>query len=336
MQLENKRLGRTEVAVSVLGFGGTALGNMYSAMSETSAAQTLQAAYAAGLRYFDTAPLYGHGLSELRTGSALRSFRDPAVVVSTKVGWRLKPAHGQATGAELFENITAFTRFNDYSFDGAMRSFEDSLHRLGVDRIDILLIHDVDRRNQGEHQPEVFRTAMNGAYKALLSLREQGLVKAIGCGLNEWEPCEQFAEAGDFDCFLLAGRYTLLEQASLERFLPLCERRGIGIIVGGPYNSGILASGAIKDAWFDYAPAPPEILSKVAQIEAICARHTVPLKAAALQFPLLHPCVASVIPGTRSPEELAENLRMLRVEIPPALWSELKASNLLHANAPTP
>jgi D-threo-aldose 1-dehydrogenase len=336
MQLESKPLGRTAVALSILGFGGTALGNMYSAMSETSAAQTLQAAYAAGLRYFDTAPLYGHGLSELRTGSALRSFRDPAVVVSTKVGWRLKPAHGQHTGAGLFENITAFTRFNDYSFDGAMRSFEDSLHRLGVDHIDILLIHDVDRRNQGEHQPEVFRTAMNGAYKALVSLRSQGLVKAIGCGLNEWEACEQFAEAGDFDCFLLAGRYTLLEQASLERFLPLCERRDIGIILGGPYNSGILASGAIKDAWFDYAPAPPEILSKVAQIEAICTRHAVPLKAAALQFPLFHPCVASVIPGTRSPEELAENLRMLRVEIPPALWSELKASNLLHATAPTP
>jgi D-threo-aldose 1-dehydrogenase len=336
MQLESKRLGRTEVALSVLGFGGTALGNMYSSMSETSAAQTLQAAYAAGLRYFDTAPLYGHGLSELRTGSALRSFRDPAVVVSTKVGWRLKPAHGQDTGAGLFENITAFTRFNDYSFDGAMRSFEDSLHRLGVDHIDILLIHDVDRRNQGEHQPEVFRTAMNGAYKALVSLRSQGLVKAIGCGLNEWEAGAQFAEAGDFDCFLLAGRYTLLEQASLERFLPLCERRDIGIILGGPYNSGILASGAIKDAWFDYAPAPPEILSKVAQIEAICTRHAVPLKAAALQFPLFHPCVASVIPGTRSPEELAENLRMLRVEIPPALWSELKASNLLHATAPTP
>jgi D-threo-aldose 1-dehydrogenase len=294
----------------------------------------LQAAYAAGLRYFDTAPLYGHGLSELRTGSGLRSFADPAVVVSTKVGWRLRPSHGEPTGAGLFRNITAFARFNDYSFDGAMRSFEDSLNRLGADRIDILLIHDVDRRNQGERQPEVFRTAMNGAYKALLSLRDQGLVKAIGCGLNEWEACQQFAEAGDFDCFLLAGRYTLLEQEALETFLPLCERRGIGVILGGPYNSGILASGAVKDAWFNYEPARPEILSKVEQIEGVCARHEVPLKAAALQFPLFHPCVASVIPGTRSPEELDENLRMLRLPIPRTLWNELKTRGLLHPAAP--
>jgi D-threo-aldose 1-dehydrogenase len=254
MQLTQRKLKRRELALSNLGFGGTALGNMYTAMSEASAAETLHAAYAQGLRYFDTAPLYGHGLSELRTGGALRAFADADVIVSSKVGWRLKPAHGQPTDAGLFRNITAFTRFNDYSFDGAMRSFEDSLHRLGIERIDILLIHDVDRRNQGERQPEVFRTAMSGAYKALLSLREQGLVKAIGCGLNEWEACQQFAEAGDFDCFLLAGRYTLLEQDSLATFLPLCERRGIGIILGGPYNSGILASGAVPDAWFNYAP----------------------------------------------------------------------------------
>jgi D-threo-aldose 1-dehydrogenase len=335
MQLMQRKLKRRELTLSNLGFGGTALGNMYTAMSEATAAETLRAAYAQGLRYFDTAPLYGHGLSELRTGGALRAFGDANVIVSTKVGWRLKPAHGQPTDAGLFRNITAFTRFNDYSFDGAMRSFEDSLHRLGVERIDILLIHDVDRRNQGERQPEVFRTAMVGAYKALLSLREQGLVKAIGCGLNEWEACQQFAEAGDFDCFLLAGRYTLLEQDSLATFLPLCEKRGIGIILGGPYNSGILASGAVPDAWFNYAPAPADVLRKVADIEAVCARFGVPLKAAALQFPLHHPCVASVIPGTRSTEELHENLRMLRTEIPAELWYELKVQGLMSANAPT-
>ena len=173
----------------------------------------------------------------------------------------------------MFQNITAFSRFNDYSYDGVMRSFEDSLNRLGADRVDILLIHDVDHRNQGERYPEVFLEAMAGAYKALLSLREQGLVKAIGCGLNEWEACQQFAEAGDFDCFLLAGRYTLLEQESIKSFLPLCERRGIGIILGGPYNSGILASGAVKDAWFNYAPATEEVLARVAAIEKVCARH---------------------------------------------------------------
>jgi D-threo-aldose 1-dehydrogenase len=262
-------------------------------------------------------------------------FADPGVIVSTKVGWRLRPAFGKPTGAGVFRDITAFARFNDYSYDGAMRSFEDSLNRLGTDRIDVLLIHDVDRRNQGERFPEVFREAMAGACKAVLSLREQGVVKAIGCGLNEWEACQAFAEAGDFDCFLLAGRYTLLEQESLKSFLPLCEKRGIGIILGGPYNSGILASGAVKDAWFNYAPAPADVLAKVAAIERICAAHRVALKAAALQFPLHHSCVASVIPGTSSAAELNENLRMLRTPVPAELWRELKSAGLMDAYAPT-
>jgi D-threo-aldose 1-dehydrogenase len=336
MGLDRKTLGRSELDLSVLGFGGTGLGNMYVAMSERSVIDTLCAAYAAGVRYYDTAPLYGHGLSELRLGGGFRLFADPGVIVSTKVGWRLRPAFGKPTDAGLFRDIVAFSRFDDYSYDGAMRSFEDSLNRLGTDRIDILLIHDVDRRNQGERFAAVFKQAMAGAYKALLSLREQGVVKAIGCGLNEWEACQAFAEAGDFDCFLLAGRYTLLEQESLKSFLPLCEKRGIGIILGGPYNSGILASGAVKNAWFNYAPASPEVLAKVAGIEKICASHGVPLKAAALQFPLLHPCVASVIPGTSSTAEFNENLRMLDAPIPGVLWRELKSVGLMQAQAPTP
>ncbi len=336
MELQQKGLGRTGLKLSTLGFGGTGLGNLYAAMSEREAIATLDAAYASGLRYYDTAPLYGHGLSELRLGSGLRRFCDPNAVVSTKVGWRLKPTFGGPADAGLFRDITAFARFNDYSYDGTMRSFEDSLNRLGAQRVDILLIHDVDRRNQGDRLPEVFRAAMAGAYKALLWLREQGLIKAIGCGLNEWEACQQFAEAGDFDCFLLAGRYTLLEQQSIKSFLPLCERRGIGIVLGGPYNSGILASGAVKGAWFDYAPATHVVLAKTAAIEEICARHDVPLKAAALQFPLHHRCVASVIPGTRSPAELAENLRMLHTPIPTEFWGELKSRGLIDREAPTP
>lgn len=335
MALDRKSLGRSNLQLSVLGFGGTGLGNMYVAMSERSAIDTLSTAYAAGMRYYDTAPLYGHGLSELRTGSGLRMFADPGVIVSSKVGWRLRPAFGKPTGAGLFRDITAFSRFNDYSYDGAMRSFEDSLNRLGTDSIDILLIHDVDHRNQGERFGETFSEAMAGAYKAILSLREQGVVKAIGCGLNEWEACQAFAEAGDFDCFLLAGRYTLLEQQSLQTFLPLCTKRGIGIILGGPYNSGILASGAVKDAWFNYAPAPADVLAKVAAIEKICAAQSVPLKAAALQFPLHHPCVASVIPGTSSATELNENLRMLRTPIPAEFWHEIKAAGLMDTRAPT-
>lgn len=336
MEPQHKRLGRTGLELSTLGFGGTGLGNMYTAMSEREAIETLDAAHASGLRYYDTAPLYGHGLSELRLGSGLRRFSDPSTTVSTKVGWRLKPTFGGPADAGLFRDVTAFSRFNDYSYDGTMRSFEDSLSRLGAQRVDILLIHDVDRRNQGDRLPEVFRAAMAGAYKALLSLREQGLIKAIGCGLNEWEACQQFAEAGDFDCFLLAGRYTLLEQDSIKHFLPLCERRGIGIVLGGPYNSGILASGAVKGAWFDYAPATEAVLSKVADIEAVCARYNVPLKAAALQFPLHHPCVASVIPGAHSPAELGENLRMLRTPIPADLWRDLKSKALMDRESPTP
>jgi D-threo-aldose 1-dehydrogenase len=335
MALSTKPLGRTGLPLTMLGFGGTALGNMYTAMSEREANATLDAAYAAGIRYFDTAPLYGHGLSELRTGGGLRSFGDPAVILSTKVGWRLKPAFGAPTNAGLFQNITAFSRYNDYSYDGVLRSFEESLHRLGIERADILLIHDVDRRNQGERFPEVFRTAMDGAYKALLSLREQKLIRAIGCGLNEWEACEAFAQAGDFDCFLLAGRYTLLHQGSLESFLPLCGQRGIGIILGGPYNSGILASGAVSNAWLHYEPAPRAVLEKVAAIEAVCARYGVALKAAALQFPLHHPCVATVIPGMRSPAEIADNIAMLHAAIPVDLWRELKDSGLIDRAAPT-
>ncbi len=336
MTIDEKKLGRTGLTLSVFGFGGTGLGNMYVAMSERDAIATLDAAYARGLRYFDTAPLYGHGLSELRTGSGLRRFADKDVVLSTKVGWRLKPAFGKPTDAGLFQNVTAFSRYLDYSYDGAMRSFEDSLQRLGTDRVDVLLIHDCDRRNHGEQYPQRFREAVNGAYKAVLSLREQGMVRAIGCGLNEWEACQDFAEAGDFDCFLLAGRYTLLEQHSLESFLPLCEKRNIGIILGGPYNSGILASGAVKGAWFNYAPAPEEVLARVAAIETVCRRHAVPLKAAALQFPLHHPCVASVIPGTRSAAEIDENLEMLRTPIAPELWRELKTAGLMNPDAPAP
>jgi len=336
MTIPRKQLGRTQLTLSTFGFGGTALGNLFAPMTEQESIETLAAAHGAGIRYFDTAPLYGHGLSELRVGAGLRHLEDPDVVISTKVGWRLRAAHGSDTKALPFQNITAFSRYNDYSYDGAMRSFEESLQRLGTDRVDVLLIHDVDRRNQGEHYAEAFRSAMSGAYRALLALRERGAVKAIGAGVNEWEACRDFAEAGDFDCFLLAGRYTLLEQHSLASFLPLCEQRGIGIILGGPYNSGILASGAVPGAFYDYAPADHTVLERVAAIERVCANHHVALKAAALQFPLHHPCVASVIPGTRTAAEVAENRAMFSSPIPAAFWQELKATHLINEAAPTP
>lgn len=332
MTLPNRTLGRTGVTLTTLGFGATSLGNLYRAQTEDGAMQAVEAAHRAGIRYFDTAPLYGFGLAEHRIGAARRRLPDD-IVLSTKVGWRLFPrgaSPGPGSAADsLFDRPAPFTPRIDYSYDGAMRSFEDSLQRLGTDRVDLLLLHDCDRRNHGDAYRDRFREAMDGAYRALLSLREQGAVRAIGAGLNEWEACQEFAEAGDFDCFLLAGRYTLLDQTSLDSFLPLCEQRGIGIILGGPYNSGILATGPVEGALYDYAPASPAILERTRAIESICLRHAVPLRAAALQFPLSHPTVATVIPGARDAAEVEENLRLITHPIPDALWQELRQAGLI-------
>jgi D-threo-aldose 1-dehydrogenase len=332
MTLPTRTLGRTGIELTTLGFGSTSLGNMYRAQTEDAAMEAVEAAYRAGIRYFDTAPLYGFGLAEHRMGAARRRLPSD-IVLSTKTGWRLfrrGASDGPGSAADaLFDRPAPFAPRIDYSYDGAMRSFEDSLQRLGTDRVDILLLHDCDRRNHRDAYPERFREAMAGAYRALLSLREQGAVRAIGAGLNEWEACQDFAEAGDFDCFLLAGRYTLLDQASQGSFLPLCERRGIGIILGGPYNSGILATGAAPGAMYDYAPASPAILERTRAIEGICRRHAVPLRAAALQFPLSHPTVATVIPGARDAAEVDENLRLMAHPIPYALWLELRQAGLV-------
>ena len=336
MELERRKLGRTDVSLTVFGFGGTSLGNMYRAIDDKAANEALDASFDAGVRYVDTAPLYGHGLSEHRVGGWLRRVRGENIVLSTKVGWRMFPARGQPTEAGLFMDVPPFRRGLDYSYDGVMRSFDDSLQRLGTDSVDIVFIHDADRRNQGDAFEQRFTEAMEGAYPALLKLREEGVIKAIGAGLNEWEACQRFAEAGDFDCFLLAGRYTLLDQESLDSFLPLCEKRGIGIVLGGPYNSGILATGPVEGAHYDYAPASPEILEKTRRIEEVCRRHNVPLKAAALQFPLGHPTVASVIPGMGDPKRVAENMDLLTHKIPPDLWAELRAEGLIRQDAPLP
>ncbi len=333
MTLATRTLGRTGIEMTTLGFGSTGLGNLYKAQSEDGAMMTVAEAHATGIRYFDTAPLYGFGLAELRVGAALRQLGQD-VVLSTKAGWRLH-RRGEADGPgspadSLFDRAGPFVPRIDYSYDGIMRSFEDSLQRLGTDRIDILLLHDCDRRNHGEAgYRQRFREAMDGAHKALVSLREQGAVRAIGAGLNEWQACEDFARAGDFDCFLLAGRFSLIDQSGAASLLPLCLKQGIGIILGGPYNSGILATGAVPGAMYDYAPASAAILAKVRCIEAVCARHAVPLRAAALQFPLSHPAITTVIPGARDAAEVAENLKLFTRPIPNALWEELCAEGLL-------
>ena len=321
-----------------MGFGGAPLGNMYAGFTDEAARATVSACYDAGIRYFDTAPLYGFGLSEHRVGEALRWRDRDGCVLSTKVGRLLRPKDPRQLDGGIFKRILPFEGVYDYSYDGVMRSVDDSLQRLGTHRIDVLLIHDVDVWTHGseEARRERFREVMAGGYKAMLKLREEGAIRAIGAGVNEVKACQEFAEAGDFDCFLLAGRYTLLEQGALDEFLPLCERRGIGLIIGGAYNTGILATGAVEGAMYNYKPAPPEVLERVRRIEAVCARHGVRLASAALQFPLGHPAVATVIPGTRSPEEVRRNIEIFGDAIPADFWAELKHEGVLREDAPTP
>jgi len=329
-------LGRTGLRVSQLGFGGAPLGNLFAALSDAAAGETVAAAFEAGIRVFDTAPLYGHGLSERRIGAALRHRRRDEFALATKVGRLLRP-DPRAEGG-LYRDIPPFAAVYDYSYDGVLRSIEDSLQRLGLARVDIVHIHDVDiwtHKSQAAMDAR-FAEVMAGGYRALLRLREEKAIGAIGVGVNEWQACERFAEAGDFDCFLLAGRYTLLEQAALDSFLPLCLRRNIAVIIGGPFNTGILATGAIAGATYNYRPATEAVRERVRSIESVCRDHGVALASAALQFPLHHPAVASVIPGARSAGEVAANIATLEAPIPPALWQALKHEGLLREDAPTP
>lgn len=333
-----QEIGGTGLAVTALGLGGAPLGNLLAEVGEDAAEGAIDAAYDAGIRLFDTAPLYGHGLSEHRMGRALRHAPRGDYVLSTKVGRLLKPQAPDRVDGKEFRNPLPFEVVYDYSYDGVMRSFEDSLQRLGLSRIDMLLIHDVDVWTHGTKEASDGRIAevMEGGYRAMAKLRAEGTIKAIGAGLNEWQPCQRLAELGDFDCFLLAGRYTLLEQDALESFLPLCQARGISIVIGGPFNTGILATGAVEGAYYDYAPPPPPVMERVARIEAVCGRHDVPLAAAALQFPLGHSAVAAVIPGARSADEVMRSVALFSAPIPADLWQELRAEGLLRADAPAP
>lgn len=323
---------------TALGFGGAPLGNLFAAIPEEVAQATLAAAWGAGMRWFDTAPLYGLGLSEERFGRFLRDQPRDAYVLSSKIGRLLIDCPPEeATPDKFFD--TPSRRFDyDYSYDGVMRSHEETLKRMGVDQMDVLLCHDVDIWTHGSKAASDarIREFMEGGYRAAVELREQGVVKAIGAGINEWEVAETMARAGDFDLFLLAGRYTLLEQEALESFLPLCDERGIGVLLGGPFNSGILATGAIDGAVYNYVPAPQEILDRVARIETVCKAHQVSIAAAALQFPLAHPQVFCVIPGARTPAEVDRAVATYAAPIPTGLWSDLQAEGLLRADAPVP
>lgn len=333
---QKRKFGRVDLDVTAFSFGTAPVGNFLRPIAEAESDAMFQAAWDAGVRYYDTAPMYGHGLSELRTGHSLRWKPRADFVLSSKVGRLLRPARRASIDFRPWNDAAPFTIDFDYSYDGTMRSFEDSLQRLALESIDILFIHDIDVFTRGAEQPEVFRRAMDGSWKALESLRRQKLVKAIGVGVNEWQVCQAALEQRDFDCFLLAGRYTLLEQDALDTFLPLCEARGAAVTVGGGFNSGILATGARPGAKYNYTPAPPAVMAKVARIEEVCRRHDVPLPAAALQFVVAHPAVPTFIAGTRTVEQLQQNIAWFSHPIPADFWAELKAEGLLRADAPVP
>ncbi|MFF9511743.1 aldo/keto reductase [Streptomyces sp. NPDC014724] len=321
-------LGRSTVRIGELAFGAAGIGNLFTAVTDAEAEQAVHAAWEAGVRYFDTAPHYGLGLSERRLGAALSSRPRSEYVVSTKVGRTLVPTP-KATGDDLangFAVPASHRRRWDFSAHGVRRSIEDSLQRLGTDRIDVVYLHDPD-----DHAVQ----ALDHAYPELARMRDEGIVGAIGVGMNQAELLARFVREADIDAVLLAGRYTLLDQGGLTELLPLAAERGVGVVIGGAFNSGLLADPR-PGATFDYAAAPLDLLSRALDLKAACERHGVPLRAAALRFPFGHPSVASVLVGLRSAAEARDAGAMLAHPVPDALWSELKERGLLPADVPTP
>lgn len=313
--------------------GGAPLGNLLGAIDEATAHAAVHAAWNAGVRHFDTAPHYGAGLSEHRMGAALRNQPRADFTLSTKVGRMLVPAPGGVGEWEDdFQHGLSFTRRLDVSYDGALRSIEDSLGRLGLARIDIAYIHDVSPDWLGAEWETHFAAAMQGAARGLSRLRDEGVIGAWGLGVNMVEPCLRALRESDPDIFLLAGRYTLLDHAGLPELLPACAARGVRVVIGGPYNSGLLAGGDT----FNYKRAPDDLVARAGLIGAVCARHGVDLRAAALQFCAAHPAVAAVIPGARTAAEVEQNAAMMQQPIPAELWAELKAAGLLPDEAPVP
>lgn len=345
-------LGRTAVHVDQLGIGTNPLGGLHQAVPVPVARSTVETAWRIGIRYYDVAPVYGYGFSERIVGEVLRHHPREQFVVTTKVG-RLLLADGPAEredtmvlweGVQLYKGTDAIKPYFDFSYDGVRRSLDASRERMGIDRFDAVHIHDPDRF------PD---EAIDGAYRALADMRSTGEIGAIGVGVNQWPILIDLASRADFDAFLVAGRYTLLDQGALSDLLPLCEQKGISVIAGGVYNSGILShpdpgtiggvdrDSAAIESWkdnvtYDYVPAEPEIVSRAAALKRVCDRHGVPLMAAAIQFPLHHPAVATVLTGPRIPEHVVLNNEMLRFPIPDALWADLKHENMLPVAAPTP
>ena len=325
--METRTLGRTDIALSTLGFGGAPLGAVGARIDDETVNAIVQAARDGGIRYFDTAPLYGHGLSEKRLGEVLGRLPRGDFALSTKVGRLLVPS-GQGERNPGMRDAEPVDFRYDYTYEAARASLEASLERLGLDRVDILLCHDIDLWTHGDDQPGIYDTAARGALPALADLRAEGTIRAFGLGVNNWEVCARVLADFDPDCFLLAGRFTLLEQAPLDTFLPECAARNVSVIIGGPYNSGLLAVDERRKATYDYKPVDDARWERAQQIREVCVAHGADIRAAALQYPLRHSAVASVIPGVWSVEEVRANLDLMAAELPEALWDDLADAGL--------
>lgn len=322
--MQRTRLGSLDV--TSIGLGSAPLGGLFASVSDADAEATLAAGWSAGIRFYDTAPLYGFGLAERRLGAFLRQQPRDSYAISTKVGRLLRAPDGAAVEDEHYKGTQGERPVFDFSYDGVMRSVEESLVRLGLDRVDVLLVHDPD-----DHYDD----AVTGAFRALQRLRAEGTVKAIGAGMNQSEMLTRFAEAVPVDCFLLAGRYTLLDQGALDALFPVCRERGIGILLGGIYNSGILAN-PHTSAKFNYEDADAALVARALELDELCRRHGTELKAAALQFCMAHPAVTVAVIGARNAAEVADNIAMSERTVPPTFWQELRARNLVDVRAPLP
>ncbi len=333
---ETVPVGPYNLPVMRLGLGGAPLsgmvlaGGLYGGSAHEEAVRIIKRGYRLGIRYFDTAPLYGEGRSEARYRDGLADFPRDSYVISTKVGRVLDPTPGGNPSTDNPDRLPELIPVNSWTRSDVQRSIEDSLERLNMDHIDIVYVHDPDQEPFGEQQ------ANDEAFPALIEMREQGTIKAIGCGMNIWEMPARFVRRFDLDIILLAGRYTLLDHSGLSEFLPLCVERNVKVAIGGPYNSGILARDLNGPVSFDYEPAPAELIDRARRLNTICDHHGVDLKSAALQFVLAHPAVATVIPGAQTVGELEQNIYLVEKHIPSSLWQDLRRENLIPDEAPTP
>ena len=329
-------LGKTGIEVSVIGFGGAPLGDLFENLDDQVCYDTLKKSLNNGINFFDTSPFYGFGLSEHRIGNYLKSIRRKDFVLCTKVGRYMTPENPNRINRGVFKGGLNFSPNLDYSYDGVMKSFEQSLLRLGLSEIDICLIHDVDKWTHGDEVEMHFKEAMNGAYKALEKLKSEKVIKGIGVGLNESDMCARFAEAGDFDCMILAGRYSLLEQGALDVFFPLARQKKIGVILAGVFNSGILIKGVGENSTCDYKSIPDHIAKKYFEIDKICKEFEVPIAAAALQFCNANSVVSTMILGMDNPSQINENINLLNYKIDKEFWLKLIKKQLIDPKSPVP